>query len=162
MNYEVLQEAEASFLQMYPEGFADPALETIRKKHNVDRLVEFTQENLTRSACNKPHFIAETLLKIVSRSSMVSRFEKPPFRRFIDSLSTDDREALAFAVEQRLFGRKQKGFETITGMLSISRRDARSLLSQPPRNALLPPWKLKISSTRQHPAGSSTEATQSC
>jgi len=118
MNYEVLQEAEASFLQMYPKGFSDPALETIRKKHNVDRLIEFTQENLTQSACNKPHFIADTLLKIVSRSSMVSRFEKPPFRQFIDSLGTDDREALAFAVEQRLFGRKQKGFETIVGMLS--------------------------------------------
>jgi len=118
MNYEVLLEAEASFLQMYPKGFADPALEPVRKKHNVDKLVEFTQQNLTQTACNKPHFVADTLVTIISRSSMVSRFEKPPFKQFINSLTSNDREALAFALEQRLFGRKQQGFETIVGMLA--------------------------------------------
>lgn len=118
MNYEKLKEAEANFLQLYPEGFADPAIEVIRKKHNVDRLVQFAQQELTRTNCNKPHHIADTLTKIISRSSMVSRFEKPPFKEFINSLSSDEKEALAFAIEQRLFGKKQQGFETILGMLA--------------------------------------------
>lgn len=117
MNREKLREAEASFLQIYPRGFADPAIQPLRRKHNVDRLVAFTQENLTRASCNRPEFVAEMLLRIISRSSMVSRFEKPRFREFIGSLGSEDKRALAYAVEQRLFGRKQKGFEAVLDML---------------------------------------------
>lgn len=118
MNYDKLREAEANFLQVYPAGFADPAMQAIRKKHNVDKLVAFTQETLTKANCNRPEFVAETLLKIVSRSSMVSRFEKPGFKAFLESLSSDEKKALAYAVEQRLFGRKEQGFEEILGMLA--------------------------------------------
>lgn len=118
MNYDKLREAEANFLQVYPAGFADPAMQAIRKKHNVDKLVEFTQANLTQASCNRPEFVSETLLKIVSRSSMVSRFEKPGFKAFLDSLSSNEKKALAHAVEQRLFGAKQQGFEEILGFLS--------------------------------------------
>lgn len=118
MNYEKLKEAEASFLQLYPKGFADEAMQDIRKKHNVDKLVAFAQGSVTKTNCNKPEFISDCLLKIVSRSSMVSRFEKPPFKDFIGSLSSDEKEALAYAVEQRLFGAKKQGFETILGMLA--------------------------------------------
>lgn len=117
MNHEKLREAEATFLQVYPLGFRDPAIQAIRKKHNVDRLIAFTQSNLTRASCNRPQFLADTVLKIVSRSSMVSRFEKPRFREFVDSLSSDGKKDLAYAVEQRLFGRKRKGFEEMLGML---------------------------------------------
>lgn len=117
MNHEKLHEAEANFLQAYPAGFADPAMRAIRKKHNVDRLVAFAQANLTRVDCNRPDFVAEILFKIVSRSSMVSRFEKPQFREFLGSLSSDQKRVLAHAVEQRLHGRKQQGFDEILGML---------------------------------------------
>ena len=118
MNLDKLREAEATFLQVYPDGFADPAIEAIRKKHNVDQLVRFTQEHVTRANCNRPHFLADTLVKIVGRSSMISIFEKPRFRDFIRALDSDEKEALARAVEQRLFGRKQQGFETIVDMLA--------------------------------------------
>ncbi len=117
MNLDRLRQAEADFLQVYPAGFADPRIRAVRKKHNVDRLVRFTQEHLTRASCHRPEFLAETVLKIVSRSSMVSRFEKPAFRAFIESLSSDGKKSLAYAFEQRLFGRKREGFEQILGML---------------------------------------------
>ena len=118
MNYQKLKDAEASFLQRYPGGFADPAMEPIKKKHNVEKLAEFTQQNLTRANFNRPDFIAETLVKIVGRSSMVSRFEKPKFRDFIKSLDSHEKRALADAFETRLYGRsKQRGFEEILGML---------------------------------------------
>ena len=118
MNHEKFREAEANFLQLYPRGFADPAMQALRKKHNVGKLVEFAQDNLSKANCNRPQFIAETLLKIVSRSSMVSRFEKPPFRDFLNALPSPEKQALAYAVEQRLFGRKQKGFEEMLAMLA--------------------------------------------
>lgn len=119
MNYQKLKEAEASFLQRYPGGFADPGLETVRKKHNVDKLVKFTRQSLNQANFSRPEFIAETVVKIVSRSSMVSRFEKPKFRDFVTSLNAHERQAFADAFEKRLYGRQQKrAFEEILGMLS--------------------------------------------
>lgn len=119
MNYQKLKDAEAGFLQRYPGGFADPGMESVKKKHNVDKLVEFSQQNLTRASFNRPELIAETLVKIVSRSSMVSRFEKPKFRDFINSLNSQEKQALADTMEKRLYGRqKQRGFDEFLGMLS--------------------------------------------
>jgi len=117
MNRERLRQAEASFLQIYPQGFADPAIVALRKKHNVDRLVRFTRDNLTRVHCARPEAVTSALLKVVSRSSLVSRFEKPRFREFLASLGSDDKAALAYAVEQRLYGRRRQGFEQLLGML---------------------------------------------
>jgi hypothetical protein len=119
MNIHKLQQAEAAFLQRFPGGFSDPGMAAIKKKHNVDKLTEFTQANLTRVNFNRPGYIAETLLTIVSRSSMVSRFEKPRFRDFIGSLNSHEQQALAEAFEKRLYGRqKQRGFDEFLGMLS--------------------------------------------
>lgn len=119
MNIDKLRQAEASFLQRYPGGFADPALADIKKKHNVDKLAQYTRENLTRSNFNRPQFIVDTIVTIVSRSSMVSRFEKPRFRDFVGSLDAGEKQALAAAYEKRLFGRqKRQGFDEILGMLA--------------------------------------------
>ena len=119
MNIEKLRQAEADFLARYPGGFADPGLAPIRKKHNVERLSEFARVNLTRTHFNRPEHVCETLVRVVSRSSMVSVFEKPKYRDFVRSLNTREKEQLAFAFEKRLFGRARRaGFEEILGMLS--------------------------------------------
>ncbi len=119
MNLDKLKQAEAEFLTRYPGGFADPGMAPIRKKHNVGQLTGFARENLTRSHFNRPEQVCETLVKIISRSSMVSLFEKPRFRDFVRSLNNHEQEHLAFAFEQRLYGRRKRaGFEEILGMLS--------------------------------------------
>jgi len=118
MNLDKLFEAEAKMLQVYPLGFEDPGIAPIRKKHNVDALTVYTKENLTRLNCQNPDFVADTLLKIVSRSSMVSRFEKPPFKAFIETLGPDERKMLALALEDRLYGKKKAGFEDMVGLFS--------------------------------------------
>jgi hypothetical protein len=119
VNIKKLKQAEAEFLARYPGGFDDPAMAPIKKKHNVDKLTEFAQANLTRSHFNRPEHICDTLVRIVSRSSMVSMFEKPKFRDFVGSLNSHEKEHLAFAFEKRLYGRaKRAGFEEIVGMLS--------------------------------------------
>ena len=97
MNYMKLKEAEAGFLQRYPDGFADPEMASIKKKHNVNKLTEFAQQSLCRANFNRPELIVESVLKIVSRSSMVSRFEKPKFKNFITSLNSHEKQALADA-----------------------------------------------------------------
>jgi len=119
VNIKKLKQAEAEFLARYPGGFADPAMAPIKKKHNVDKLTEFAQANLTRSHFNRPEHVCDTLVRIISRSSMVSMFEKPKFRDFVRSLNNHEKEHLAFAFEKRLYGRsKRAGFEEILGMLS--------------------------------------------
>ncbi len=133
MNIDKLKMAEANFLLQYPEGFADPGLAPVRKKHNVDKLTEFAQANLTRSHFNRPEHIADTLVKIISRSSMVSIFEKPRFRDFVRSLNSHEKEHLAFAFEKRLHGRaKRAGFEEIVGMLAPYKLAKWSLVSAVP------------------------------
>jgi hypothetical protein len=133
MNHQKLKAAEASFLQRYPGGFGDPGMELIKKKHNVDKLVDFTQQSLTRTNFNRPEFIAETIVKIVSRSSMVSRFEKPKFRDFVSSMNSYEKQALASAFEKRLYGReKKRGFEEFLGMLSHHRLARWSVISVVP------------------------------
>ena len=118
MNVSKLAQAEFRFLTRYPRGFADPQMASIKKKHNVDALVRFTQENLTKTNCLKAQFVADTVLKIINRSSMVSRFEKPQFRHFINALDSNEKETLAYAFEQRLYGRKQVGFDLMCGLLA--------------------------------------------
>jgi len=119
MNVTKLRQAEASFLQRYPGGFADPGLDSIRKRHNIDKLSAFTRESFSRSSFNRPELICEALVKVISRSSMVSRFEKPKFKSFMAALNSHEKEALAASVERRLYGRqKRQGFEEILGMLA--------------------------------------------
>lgn len=133
MNIDKLKQAEANFMQRFPGGFDDPGMAYIKKKHDVDKLVTFAGENLTRSAFNQPQNLADTILKIVSRSSMVSRFEKPRFRDFINSLNTYEKQALADAMEKRLYGRnKRRGFEELLGMLAHHKLAKWSVISVVP------------------------------
>ena len=119
MNLKKLKQAEAEFLALYPGGFDDSGMAPVKKKHNVDKLSEFAQSNLTRTHFNRPEHICDTLVRVISRSSMVSMFEKPRFRDFVHTLNSHEKEHLALAFEKRLYGRsKRAGFDEILGMLS--------------------------------------------
>ncbi len=118
MNLKKLLHAETSFLAQYPKGFDDPGLAVIKRRHNVDKLAEFARDNLGRASFNRPEQVVDSVLKIVSRSSMVSRFEKPRFREFLAVLNSSEKEAMCHAIELRLYGRtKKRGFEELVGML---------------------------------------------
>lgn len=133
MNLRRLREAEAAFLSRYPLGFADPGLEPIRKRHNVEQLAKFTRENLTPLTLAKPETFTDVLVRIIGRASMVSRFEKAPFRDCIGSLSTKEKRILAEAFEQRLFGRKKReGFEKIVEFLARYKLARWSIVSAVP------------------------------
>ena len=132
MNLDKLKEVESTFLMRYPLGFDDPGLVPIKKKHNVDKLISLAQTNLTQLNCNQPHFVANTLVDIVCRSSMVSRFEKPPFRDVLNSLDSYEKETLTFAVEQRLYGNRRKGFDLMVGLLTPYKLAKWSIVSAMP------------------------------
>ncbi len=133
MNLNKLKEAEAQFLSQYPGGFDDPGLAHIKKSHNVDQLASFAAEALAADRFNQPQRLCEDVVKLVSRASMVSRFEKPPFKTFVDSLNSTDRERLASAIERRLHGRaRQRGFEDLVGILAEHKLARWSIVSSIP------------------------------
>jgi hypothetical protein len=133
MNIRKLKEAEAAFLARFPSGFDDPGLERIRKSHNVDRLAEFTRTNMTEAVLSRPQEFADVLERIVSRSSMVSRFEKPPFRSFLATLASRDKRHLTEAFRKRLFGtKKREGFDEIVDLLARYKLARWSLVSAMP------------------------------
>lgn len=118
MNHEKLRLAEAHFLQVYPGGFSDPAIQEIGKRHQVDRMITLAKQVFARKSFNQPNTFVENLAKLVSRSSMVSMFEKPRFRDMINDMNSDEREELTAAFRRMFHGNQSKGFTEVVDILA--------------------------------------------
>ena len=111
MNLKKLHEAESLFLLQYPQGFASEEMQAIRKRHNVGRLSEFAATALTRKSFTNQAQVLDDIVKIVTRSSMVSMFEKPKFRDYVNGLARDDRNYLCAGYKRLLHGNQERGFQ---------------------------------------------------
>ena len=129
MNLKKLREAESLFLLRYPDGFASEEMQAVRKKHNVDKLSEFASTALARKNFTNQGRVLDDIVKIVSRSSMVSMFEKPKFRDYVNGLTRDDREYLAAAYKRLLHGKQEAGFNQILDVLSEGKLAKWSLMT---------------------------------
>ena len=118
MNLNRLKQAEADFLQMFPEGFEDESLVSVRKRHNLSRMNRFAMEAFAEDNFFIPDHFLEGLVKVISRSSMISMFEKPRFRDLISSLNSSDRERLTSLYQELFHGNQGKAFEDIVEMLA--------------------------------------------
>ena len=117
MNFDRLRQAEANFLQHYPGGFNDPELAAIGKKHNLAKMTALCEETLAEPCFTKVGPVLDSLIKVVSRSSMVSMFEKPKFRDYVNSLNRDTRKRLAAGFCDLLHGDTEKGFDQVVEIL---------------------------------------------
>lgn len=129
MNLKKLKQAEQAFFDRYPGGFDNPEMVAIGKKHKMDKMVEFAQEGFARRNFKLPDLIAENMIKVVSRSSMVSLFEKPKFRDFVRALPTKRRDQLAAGMENLLHGEEQLGFESMVEVLRSGKLAKWSLMT---------------------------------
>ena len=129
VNIERLRRAEKDFLFQFPQGFDDPEMERIRKKHNVPKLIAYSQDAFERERFARPERIVPDLIKVVGQSSMVSMFEKPKFRDFANGLSLDEREFFVQAVEERLHGKEQLGFDMMVDLMVTWKLAKWSLIS---------------------------------
>ena len=118
MNLKKLREAESLFLLNYPDGFADAGLKGVSRRHNVGKLSEFAATALASEAFQRRGQVLDDIVRIVSRSSMVSMFEKPRFRDYVRGLGRNDREFLAAGFERLLHGRQEQGFNDVLDVLS--------------------------------------------
>lgn len=92
MNIDKIYELEGEFFARFPEGFSDPEMLKVRKKHNVDKLVEQANELFDPAQFGNPEMITQGMTKLVSRSSMVSMFDKPKFRDAVGSSAPQTRK----------------------------------------------------------------------
>jgi hypothetical protein len=124
-----LKTAEAMFLQRFPGGFDDPEMQVIAKRHRMDKMITFAQDSFSLSALEDINKSADNMVKIVSRSSMVSMFEKPKFRKFVGCLNAADREFLVQSLGQLLHGDQQSGFEALVHIMQTEKLAKWSLVS---------------------------------
>jgi len=118
MNIIKLKEAEQIFMARYPEGFADPEMLAISKKHKMEKMIELAQTGFSPEKFKDPEFIVNRMAEIVTKSSMVSIFEKPKFRDYTKSLSKNDQKELASALGEMLHGEQEQGFEALVHILA--------------------------------------------
>lgn len=117
MNIDKLKEAEERFLVRYPKGFQDPEMLALGKKHKMDQLVELAQTSFAKKEFANPEKIVENMVKFVSRSSMVSLFEKPKYRSGLNALDEKRTKTLAGSLKDMLHDNQQRGFETMVATL---------------------------------------------
>lgn len=117
MKLSRLRAAEKEFLLLYPGGFLHPEMEKLGKKHKMTQRVEQAQAMFCQDAFVKPQQVAEDMIKTVSRSSMVSLFEKPKFRDYVNAMTHDEREGLAYGLKDFLYGDQEYGFNTMLDLL---------------------------------------------
>ena len=150
MNLVKLKQAEQAFLNRYPGGFDNPEIIAIRtKQHNVDKMIAYTQASFAKRNFKLPDLIVQNMVKVVSRSSVIARFEKPKFREFTETLFPEERNLLADGLEQLLHGNEQTGFETILDLLRSRKLAKWSLMTicqtyfHPQQDVLVKPTTVK-------------------
>ena len=117
MNRAKLSEAEGRFLAQYPGGFSHPDMLEIVKKHKIPKMIKMAQESFAPEQFGSADTIAESMIKIASQSSLVSIFEKPKFRDAVKSMNAEEKEHLAYGLQEFLHGDQAKGFGLMTGLL---------------------------------------------
>ena len=129
MNLNRLKQAEKHFLQRFPQGFESEEMAAISKKHKMDKMILLTQETFAPAKFKDPEQIIQGMIKVVSRSSMVSVFEKPQFRDFALSLFPQERQLLVDGLKELLHGREEQGFEMVLEVLSQAKLAKWSLMT---------------------------------
>jgi hypothetical protein len=129
MNLEKLKRAEEEFLNRYPGGFDNPEMIQICKKHKLDKMMELAQDCFAKRNLKLSDLIVENMVKVITRSSLISVFEKPKFRDFVRSLPSQERQRLSKGLEETLHGDERAGFETMLEVLKSGKLAKWSLMT---------------------------------
>lgn len=118
MNVQKLKEAEERFLEAYPNGFMHPEMQALGKKHKMEQMVAMAREYFAKNGFSDPLTVARSMVDIVSRSSMVSLFEKPKFRDAVAAMDNNQLQTLAHGLKDFLHGNQQEGFDALVSALT--------------------------------------------
>ncbi len=117
MNKLKLKEAQDRFSRRYPDGFSDAQMIAITKKHKVEKMKKMAHDSFALEQFESPDNIVAAMSKIVSQSSLISVFEKPKFKEFVNSITGREKEQLAQGLKEFLHGDQEAGFELMADLL---------------------------------------------
>ena len=150
MNLSRLRQAEVAFLHRYPGGFENPEIIATRvKKHKPDQMIALARESFARENFKLPDRIVQNVIKLISRSSIISVFEKPKFRDFANALPPQEREFLSRGLQELLHGDEQTGFEMVLDLLKSGKAAKWSVMTvcqtyfHPQRDVFIKPTTVK-------------------
>lgn len=129
MNKQRLHDAETDFLALFPGGLSNPVVLLEGKKHQVAKRSEQAQELFAAKCFAHPQQAAEDMVKLTSRSSMVSMFEKPRLRYWLKAMTHNERESYAFALNDILHGDQEYGFNLMLDLLQPAKLAKWSLMT---------------------------------
>lgn len=149
MNVNTLKMLEAKFMAVYPEGFENPELVKIGKKHRMPQLIQFAKESFDKQCFDNADELLESMIRMVSRSSMISVFEKPKFRDFARSLGSTQKQVLVTGLKELLHGSEELGFNMMLDVLEDGKLAKWTLISvfgayyKPKNHVLIKPTTVK-------------------
>lgn len=118
MNWDKLKRAEERFFLQYPEGFSDPTMLEIAKKHKVEKMNKLAQDSFALEQFKNPDKIVDSMRKIISQSSLISLFEKPKFRDVANSFNENEIEGLSIGLREFLHGDQENGFNIMVDIFT--------------------------------------------
>lgn len=119
MNLHKLKNAEDYFFELYPDGFEDVALLPIIKRHHTAKIGEQVRELFAKENFSQPELICENFAKIVSKSTLISLFEKPRVRDMMKEMRMERRDMFSIGLYEMLYGDAKEGFEIVVDILSF-------------------------------------------
>ncbi|SHJ42269.1 hypothetical protein SAMN02745751_02520 [Dethiosulfatibacter aminovorans DSM 17477] len=117
MNLEKLKEAEEIFFSRYPKGFEEEEMKKIAEKHKISKMKDMAREMFAEDRFLDIDAVMEDLIKIVSRSSLVSVFEKARFKDYGKALQEPDKSQLVEGLYETIHGDMEKGFDLMIDVL---------------------------------------------
>ena len=118
MYKKKLEELKAHFYELYPNGFDDAALIAVKKRHNIPKMGELVHEMFHKDNFKDVDLICQNYATVVSRSSLVSLFEKPKVKDMVKSFNMMQKDIFSIALYELLFGDKEDGFESLVDFLA--------------------------------------------
>ncbi|MBF0521406.1 MAG: hypothetical protein HQK92_16970 [Nitrospirae bacterium] len=117
MNISKLKQAEQDFFDIYPDGFSNPIMQQIAKKHKPVQMTELASKLFDKANFENPLDIVSAMIQVVTRSSLISIFEKPKFRDSAKILPSYMQEQMANALYKFLYSNQDSGFELLVKAL---------------------------------------------
>ncbi len=117
MNIDKLKKLESDFLLHYPQGFESEEMINTKKKHNLLKI-----SNYLKKVCSKDNMklglsVYDDIMKVISRSSMVSIYEKMDFRDLVKELDDIEKHFLLDSIYELIHGDEELGFNMMISLL---------------------------------------------
>ena len=118
MNINKLKVLESKFFAIYPGGFDNEELKQRIKKHNFGKVSQFVKDVCSKDALARGINAIDDIMRVVSKSSMVSVFEKMRFRDLVREFDLTEKALVVAAINELLHGDEEEGFTDLYNMLS--------------------------------------------